>query len=76
VDFAGQTLNMGHFLQPTAMATGQSVMGTPRIVCILCLLMPLRRGDVLYRTPEPLVWHAIFWGMKISSRIDIRLFNR
>ena len=41
VDFAGQTLNTGHFLQPTAMATGQSVIGTPRIVCILCLLMPL-----------------------------------
>ena len=41
VDFAGQTLNTGHFLQPTAMATGQSVIGTPRIVCILYLLMPL-----------------------------------
>ena len=35
VDFAGQTLNTGHFLQPTAIATGQSVMGTPWIVCIL-----------------------------------------
>ena len=40
VDFAGQTLNTGHFLQPMAMATGQSVMGTPRIVCILRLFIP------------------------------------
>jgi hypothetical protein len=33
VDFAGQTLNTGHFLQPTAIATGHSVMKTPWTVC-------------------------------------------
>lgn len=35
VDFAGQTLNTGHFLQPTAIATGHSVMETPWTVCPL-----------------------------------------
>jgi len=29
IDLAGQTENIGHFLQPTAMATGQSVMVFP-----------------------------------------------
>jgi hypothetical protein len=33
VDFAGQTPNTGHFLQPTAIATGHSVMETPWTVC-------------------------------------------
>ena len=61
VDLAGQTLNTGHFLQPTAMATGQSVMGTPRTVCPFCLITSPRRGDASYRTPGPPFWHAIYW---------------
>jgi len=53
VDLAGQTLNTGHFLQPTAIATGQSVMDTPWTVCPFCLITPLRQGDVSHRTPGP-----------------------
>jgi len=54
VDFAGQTLKTGHFLQPTAMATGQSVMGTPRFVCILYLFMPLGGATLSIVSPDHL----------------------
>jgi hypothetical protein len=39
MDFAGQTEKIGHFLQPTAIATGQRVMAFPiDVMGEICML--------------------------------------